>query len=100
MNLKKLGLFAAGTLFGSAGFKLLSSKDAKRVYTNVTAAALRAQESVMTTVTCVRENAGDILADAKAINEERAAAEAAAVVEDEAAQADCACGCAEAPAED
>lgn len=54
----------------------------------------------MTTVTCVRENAGDILADAKAINEERAAAEAAAVVEDEAAQADCACGCAEAPAED
>ena len=82
MNLKKLGLFAAGTLFGSAGFKLLSSKDAKRVYTNVTAAALRAKESVMTTVTCVRENAGDILADAKAINEERAAAEAAAVVED------------------
>ena len=100
MNLKKLGLFAAGTLFGSAGFKLLSSKDAKRVYTNVTAAALRAKESVMTTVTCVRENAGDILADAKAINEERAAAEAAAVVEDEAAQADCAYGCAEAPAED
>ena len=100
MNLKKLGLFAAGTLFGSAGFKLLSSKDAKRVYTNVTAAALRAKESVMTPVTCVRENAGDILADAKAINEERAAAEAAAVVEDEAAQADCACGCAEAPAED
>ena len=69
-------------------------------YTNVTAAALRAKESVMTTVTCVLENAGDILADAKAINEERAAAEAAAVVEDEAAQADCACGCAEAPAED
>ena len=100
MNLKKLGLFAAGTLFGSAGFKLLSSKDAKRVYTNATAAVLRAKESVMTTVTRVRENAGDILADAKAINEERAAAEAAAVVEDEAAQADCACGCAEAPAED
>ena len=100
MNLKKLGLFAAGTLFGSAGFKLLSSKDAKRVYTNATAAVLRAKDCVMTTVTCVRENAGDILADAKAINEERAAAEAAAVVEDEAAQADCACGCAEAPAED
>ena len=98
MNLKKLGLFAAGTLFGSAGFKLLSSKDAKRVYTNVTAAALRAKESVMTTVTCVRENAGDILADAKAINEERAAAEAAAVVEDASAAEPCAC--AEAPAED
>ena len=82
MNLKKLGLFAAGTLFGSAGFKLLSSKDAKRVYTNVTAAALRAKESVMTTVTCVRENAGDILADAKAINDQRAVAAEAEVVED------------------
>lgn len=100
MNFKKLGLFAAGTLFGTAGIKVLTSKDARKVYTEATAAVLRAKECVMTTVTNVQEGAGDILADAKAINEERAAAEAAAVVEDEAAQADCACGCAEAPAED
>ena len=33
MDIKKIALFAAGTLFGSAGFKLLSSKDAKKVYT-------------------------------------------------------------------
>ena len=29
---KKTGLFAAGVLFGTAGIKLLSSKDAKKVY--------------------------------------------------------------------
>ena len=33
VNMKKIALFAAGTLFGSAGFKLLSSSDAKKVYT-------------------------------------------------------------------
>lgn len=71
----KIGLFAGGVLFGTAGIKILSSKDAKKVYTHTTAAALRAKESVMSTVTTVKENAGDILADAKEINEKRAAAE-------------------------
>ena len=32
-NLKKGGLFAAGVAFGTAGIKVLSSKDAKKVYT-------------------------------------------------------------------
>ena len=81
----KLGLFAGGVLFGTAGLKILSSKDAKKVYANTTAAVLRAKESVMTTVTNVRENAGDILADAKKINEDRAAAETDAEIADEAA---------------
>ena len=87
MKWGKLGLFAAGVLFGTAGIKILSSKDAKKVYTHTTAAALRAKDSVMTTVTVIRENAGDILADAKAINERRAAQDAAEVVEDAAAAA-------------
>lgn len=65
MKWGKLGLFAAGVLFGTAGIKILSSKDAKKVYTHTTAAALRAKDSVMTTVTVIRENAGDILADAR-----------------------------------
>ena len=39
---KSTGLFAAGVLFGTAGIKILGSKDAKKVYTNCTAAALRA----------------------------------------------------------
>lgn len=71
----KLGLFAGGVLFGTAGIKILSSRDAKKVYTQTTAAALRAKECVMTTGTKIKENADDILADAKRINEERAAAE-------------------------
>ena len=90
--MKKLGLFAAGVLFGTAGIKLLGSKDAKKVYALRTAAALRAKEGVMKTVTAVREGAEDVYADAKAINERRAEAEAAAVVEDasaEDAKADC-----------
>lgn len=72
---KNLALFAGGILFGSAGIKLLSSKDAKKAYTHTTAAVLRMKETVMDTVTTVRENAGDILAEAKELNEQRAARE-------------------------
>ena len=72
---KKTGFFAAGVLFGTAGIKALSSKDAKKLYTNCTAAVLRAKECVMDTVTTVQENAEDIYEEAKQINEERAAAE-------------------------
>ena len=84
--MKKIGLFAAGVLFGTAGIKLLGSRDAKKVYAHTTAAALRAKEDVMKTVTTVREGADDIYAEAKAINERRAEAEAAAVVEDASAE--------------
>ena len=84
--MKKIGLFAAGVLFGTAGIKLLGSKDAKKVYAHTTAAALRAKEGMMKTVTAVREGAEDVYADAKAINEHRAEAEAAAVVEDASAE--------------
>ena len=80
--MKKFGLFAAGVLFGTAGIKVLSSKDAKKVYTHTTAAVLRAKDSVMETVTTGRENAEDIYADAKAINQQRAQQEADAVIED------------------
>lgn len=76
-KMKKLGIFAGGVLFGTAGVKLLSSKDAKKVYTNCTAAVLRAKDSVMKTASTVQENVEDILAEAKQINEERAAKEAA-----------------------
>lgn len=74
---KKTGIFAAGVLFGTAGIKALSSKDAKKLYTNCTAAVLRAKKVVMDTVTTIQENAEDIYADAKQINEDRAAAEEA-----------------------
>ena len=80
---KKTGIFAASVLFGTAGIKLLSSKDAKKVYTSCTAAALRAKSCVMKTAAAIQENAEDIYAEAQQINEERAAAEAEAEVSDE-----------------
>ena len=75
VDVKKTGIFAAGVAFGTAGIKILSSKDAKKVYTNCTAAVLRAKESVMKTATNIQENAEDIYAEAQQINEDRAAAE-------------------------
>ena len=74
---KKSGLFAAGVLFGTAGIKILTSKDAKKLYTGCTAAVLRAKDCIMKTATNLQENAEDIFAEAKEINEERAAAEEA-----------------------
>ena len=84
----KLACFAGGALFGSVGLKLLSSKDAKNAYVHVTAAGLRAKDCVMQTVTTVQENAGDILAAAKDLNDERAAKEAEAAAAAEIADAE------------
>lgn len=72
----KLACFAGGTLFGTFGLKLLSGRDAKKAYVHVAAAGLRMKDSVMGTVTCVQENAADILASARDLNEARAAKEA------------------------
>ena len=90
LKLKNLALFAGGVLFGTAGGENLSrkgvessrSKDVKKVYVEGTAAVLRARDCVMKTAETVQENAEDILAEAKQINERRAAEEAASVQED------------------
>lgn len=82
MERKHILLFLGGMLFGSAGIKLLFSSDAKKAYTHVTAAALRCKDSVMETVDTVQENCSDILADARSINEQRAAAEEKEFIED------------------
>ena len=76
-DIKHPELFAAGVLFGTASIKAQPSKDAKKMNTNSTTAVLRAKEVVMDTVTTIQENAEDIYADAKQINEEREAAEEA-----------------------
>ncbi len=78
----KLALFIGGTLLGSAGFKILSSRDARKVYTHVTAAALRCQDEVMKQVDLVQESCSDILADAKQINAEREKAAEAEMIEE------------------
>ncbi len=72
MKLKGIGLFALGTLFGLEGIKLLSSKDAKKLYAHCTAGVLRVKDSVISQVTTLQENCTDIYEEAKAINEERA----------------------------
>ena len=81
LDYKKGGIFAAGVLFGTAGIKALSSKDAKNVYTKITAAVLRAKDCVLDVVSNIQENAQDIYAGAQQINDDRAAAEEAADAE-------------------
>ena len=78
----KIALFLGGTLFGSAGFRILGSRDAKKAYTHMTAAVLRGRDQIMRDVELVQESCSDILADAKAINETRAARQEAAFIED------------------
>ncbi len=77
MKLKGIGLFALGTLFGLEGIKLLSSKDAKKVYSHCTAGVLRIKDCVLDQVTTLQENCTDIYEEAKEINEERAQKEEA-----------------------
>ena len=67
----KIALFAGGTLFGSAGLRILSGMDARKVYTHTTAAVLRCRDEVMKHVELVQESCSDILADARQINAER-----------------------------
>ena len=71
IDAKKTGIFAAGVLFGTAGIKILSSKDAIKIYTQCTAAVLRAKDCVMKTVTNIQENTEDIYSESMQINEER-----------------------------
>lgn len=80
--MKKIGMFGAGVLFGTVGLKILGSKDAQKLYAHTTAAVLRAKDSVMKTVTTIREGAQDVYADAQDINEDRAQKEADAVIAD------------------
>ena len=82
MKLKGIGLFALGTLFGLEGIRLLSSRDAKKIYAHCTAGVLRAKDSVVTQVTTLQENCADIYEEAKAINEERANKDKEAEVDD------------------
>ena len=78
----KLALFIGGTLFGSAGLRILSGKDARKAYTHITAAALRCKDEVMKHVELIQESCSDILADAKQLNAQRAENEKAETIEE------------------
>lgn len=71
LGLEKIKLLGYGFLLGTAGVKVLSSRDAKTLYTHVTAAALRGVDEVTRVAANIRENCGDIAAEAKQINERR-----------------------------
>ena len=73
---------AGGFLLGTAGIKFLKSKDAKKAYVHVTAAALRCADEVIKETTVVKENCQDILAEARDINEERMVKEAKQIIND------------------
>ena len=79
---KKCGWLGAGILLGSYGIRILTSRDAKKVYTHGTAAVLRMKDEVLKDVSLVRENCGDIAAEARELNEKRQAEEMARQIED------------------
>ena len=70
-NLKNANLFAAGLALGTVGLKVLTSKDAKKVYAGIVAAGLRAKETVLETAEKVQASASDVLEEAQEINEAR-----------------------------
>ena len=78
----KVACFVGGTLFGSVGLKALATDEAKKGYVQAAALGLRVKDCVMKQITVVQENATDILASAKDLNEERDAAEAAKEAEE------------------
>ena len=75
MSWGKFGIFLGGVLFGTAGIRILSSRDAKKVYAHCTAAALRAKDDVVDKATVLKENCTDIYEEAKQINADREAKE-------------------------
>ena len=62
---RDVGVFAGGVVAGAAVLAVIGAKAG----TVVTAGALRAKDAVMSTVERVQAEAGDIVADAKAMNE-------------------------------
>ncbi len=83
MNWSKLGIFAGGVLAGTAGVRILSGKDAKKVYTHCTAAVLRAKDVVVDQATILQENCQDIYEDAKRVNNDRAEKEQDSEIKEE-----------------
>ena len=79
---KNCGLLGAGILLGSYGLRILTSRDAKKAYTHGTAAVFRMKDEVLKDVSLIRENCGDIEAEAKELNEKRQAMEEAQQIED------------------
>ena len=82
MSFVRSRFLAYGVLLGTAGVKILTSDDAKKVYTHCTAAVMRGVDEVVKTYNLLKENCDDISADAEEINEKRAAEKEARMIAD------------------
>lgn len=65
----KLKPFVGGLFVGSVGLKALTSKDAKKIYSNVIAKGYEVRDYIESTVDDVKQQSDDVLADAKTIYE-------------------------------
>jgi hypothetical protein len=68
---KNIGIFAGGFLFGTAGLALLGSRGAKKLYAHTTAGLMRAKDATLNWMSNLQANAGDVAAEAKAINQQK-----------------------------
>lgn len=68
--------FLGGVLFGTLGLKVLTGKDAKRLYANVIAKGYEARDEIEASIDHVKQQGEDVLADAQAIYEAKKEAEA------------------------
>lgn len=82
MNFLSARLVGYGVLLGTVGVKILTSDDAKKLYTHCTAVCMRGVDEVAKVYTTLKENCGDISADAKDINERRAQEKEARMIAD------------------
>ncbi len=82
MSWLKTRFLAYGVILGTAGVKILTSEDAKKVYTHCTAAVMRGIDEAAKTYNVLKENCEDISAEAKEINEKRLADKEAKMIED------------------
>ena len=67
--IKGASAFRRRRAFGTAGIKILASKDAKKCIRTALPRLFAQRDFVMKTVTKVQENAEDVMAEAKQINE-------------------------------
>lgn len=79
---KEVCSFLGGVVFGTAGIAILASEEAKKVYTNATAIGMRAKDKIMEKATIIQENAGDICAEAKEINEKKSLKNKSSIIND------------------
>lgn len=66
---KKTALFACGMIVGGASGKVAACPCVKKTAVHITAAVLKAKDTVLDAVAKVQENVEDVIAEAKEVNE-------------------------------